>query len=180
MSTPTIPEKYWLFPQISGGMALDTNLSGTVDTNVNGTLNSNVTAKLTGDPNEPIATMVIGDPNRPVATDSKVELLNLPKFTLKDIKDMMKVRMSIPNYTQVCFKVLGMELFSVCVNGEAQVITEPYVPNALENCQDDCCEPDTRPFPARIKDNIDIREDVIDVKGSVASEKKVSPKKPKA
>ena len=147
MSAPSIPNKYWLYPHMSGGLALDTNLDGTVNTNVNGTVNSNVNASLSGDPARPIATLIIGDPARPVATDSKVEVLNLPRFTLQDIKDMMKVRVSIPNYSQVCFKLMGVELFSVCMNGEAQVITEPYVPNAMEKCEVDCCEPDERPFP---------------------------------
>jgi len=73
--------------------------------------------------------------------------LNLPKFTLQDIKDMMKVRVHVPNYSNVCFKIFGVEMFSVCMSGEAQIITEPYVPNAAENCETDCCEPDTRPFP---------------------------------
>jgi hypothetical protein len=82
-----------------------------------------------------------------VSTDSKVEILNLPRFTLQDIKDMMKVRVRIPNYSQVCFKLLGQEFFTICMNGESQVITEPYVPNALERCEIECCEPDTRPFP---------------------------------
>jgi hypothetical protein len=147
MSAPSIPQTYWLHPDITGGMALDTQLNGTLNTNVNGSLNSTVNAKLTGDPAQPLATLLIGDAQRPVATDSKIELVNLPKFTLKDIQDMMKVRVSIPNYQQICFKLLGMELFSICMNGEAQVITEPYVPNPLERCEDTCCEPDTRPFP---------------------------------
>jgi hypothetical protein len=155
MGAPSIPNKYWLYPQISGGMALDTHIEGAVNTNVNGTINSNVNANVTGDPAKPIATLLIGDPARPVATDSKVELLNLPRFTLQDIKDMMKVRVSIPNYSQVCFKLMGVELFSICVNGEAQVITEPYIPNAKERCEDVCCEPDTRPFPENRADNAD-------------------------
>ena len=71
---------------------------------------------------------------------------------IQDIKDMMKVRVRIPNYSQVCFKVMGLELFSICVNGEGQVITEPYIPTAAERCETDCCEPDTRPFPERNPD----------------------------
>ena len=149
MSAPSIPQTYWLHPNITGGMAIDTQLEGSLNTNVSGTVNSTVNAKVTGDPAQPLATMLIGDAQRPVATDSKIELLNLPRFTLQNIQDMMKVRVTIPNYQQICFKVLGMEFFSICLNGEAQVITEPYVPNSLERCETDCCEPDTRPFPDR-------------------------------
>lgn len=138
---------------------MDTHLDGSLNTNVAGSLNSNVNAKLTGDPSQPIATLLIGDRDKPIATDSKVELLNLPRFTLQDIKDMMKVRVSIPNYSQVCFKIMGVELFSICMNGETQMITEPYVPNAMEKCETVCCEPDTRPFPER-GNNDDNRDNV--------------------
>lgn len=149
MSAPSIPQHYWLFPQVSGTMGLDTNLEGTVtaNTNLNGQLNTNVNATVGSEPDRPLATLLIGDNKRPISTDSKVEILNLPRFTLQDIKDMMKIRTRIPNYSQVCFKLFGQELFSICVNGEAQVITEPYIPNALERCEIECCEPDTRPFP---------------------------------
>jgi len=153
MGSPTIPQDYYLrFPD---GIGVDTHLDGNLNTNLGGTLTlagtvaTNNTAKLTGDPAQPIATLLIGDPNKPVATESKIELVNLPKFTLEDIKDMMKVRVRIPNYSQVCFKLLGQEIFSICINGEGQVITEPYVPNAAERCEVECCEPDTRSFPER-------------------------------
>jgi len=117
-------------------MALDTNVGGSLNTDVSGSLNSTVTATATttvvGDPARPLATLLIGDPNKPIATKSEIEILNLPRFTLKEIKDMMKVRMRIPNYSQVCFKMFGQEFFSICISGEGQVITEPYVPNSLE------------------------------------------------
>lgn len=151
MGSPTIPTNYDI--HLHDGISVDSHLDGNITTNLGGTLTlagtvaTNNTAKLTGDPAQPIATLLIGDPAKPVATDSKIELLNLPKFTLQDIKDMMKVRVRIPNYSQVCFKLFGQEIFSICINGEGQVITEPYVPNAAERCEVECCEPDTRPFP---------------------------------
>jgi len=122
---------------------LTSNLEGGFDARHSGSLNTIVSGKLDTDN---ILTLK-GDASAPVATDSKIEILNLPRFTLQDIKDMMKVRVHIPNYTNVCLKVLGVEMLSVCVSGEAQVITEPYVPNAAERCETNCCEPDTRPFP---------------------------------
>ena len=128
MSAPSIPTTY------THKLRPETTFD--VDSTIDGGLDTNNVLKLKGDPKEP------------VSTDSKVEILNLPRFTLQDIKDMMKVRMRIPNYSNVCFKVFGIEMFSVCVSGEGQVITEPYIPNAAERCEtDDCCEPDTRPFP---------------------------------
>jgi len=145
MGSPTIPRDYSLhFPD---GIGVTTQLDGNINTNLGGNLTTNSTAKVIGDPAQPLATLLIGDPARPIATDSKLEILNLPRFTLQDIKDMMKVRVRIPNYSQICFKLFGQELFSLCINGEGQVITEPYVPNAAEKCETECCEPDTRPFP---------------------------------
>jgi hypothetical protein len=161
MSTPTIPTTYThkLKPEdpfevesmIDGG--LDTRMSGGFDANHSGSLETKVSGSLETDN----VLKLTGDPSEPVSTDSKVELLNLPRFTLEDIKDMMKTRVRIPNYSNVCFKMMGVELFSVCMSGEGQVITEPYVPNAAERCEDDCCQPDTRPFPGDTG-NTNVRE----------------------
>jgi hypothetical protein len=154
MGSPTIPKTYThhLRPDktfdvdsnLTGGFTathaglIGTQLSGSVENKLSGKLETDNVLKLKGDPNEP------------VSTDSKVEVLNLPRFTLQDIKDMMKNRVRIPNYSNVCFKMLGIEVFSICLSGEGQIITEPYVPNAAEKCEEDpCCEPDTRPFPER-------------------------------
>jgi hypothetical protein len=151
MSVPSIPTDYThhLYPEkifdidstIDG--TLNSNLEGGFDARHSGSLQTIVSGKLDTDN---VLTLK-GDAAQPVATDSKIELLNLPKFTLQDIKDMMKVRVHVPNYSNVCFKIFGVEMFSVCMSGEAQIITEPYIPNAAENCETDCCEPDTRPFP---------------------------------
>jgi hypothetical protein len=155
MSVPSIPTSFThhLRPDktfdvdstIDGG--LDTNLSGGFDAKHSGTVGVDMGGKLELDTTNVLT--LRGDDKNPVYTDSKMEILNLPRFTLQDIKDMMKVRMRIPNYTNVCFKVMGTELFSICMSGEGQVITEPYIPNAAERCETNCCEPDTRPFPER-------------------------------
>jgi hypothetical protein len=149
MGSPSIPKDFTL------ATSLDADIASTFDGTVNTNLNSNstlkstsdVTTKLVGDPKQPLATLLIGDPTQPITTSSSVELVNLPRFTLQDIKDLLKVRVRIPNYSQLCFKLFGQEFFSICLNGEGQVITEPYVPNAMERCEVECCEPDTRPFP---------------------------------
>lgn len=118
-----------------------------------------VAALLVGDSTKPISTLLLGDPNQPITTtlqgnpakpiSAAIEMLNFPRFTFSEIKDLLtpKLRIRIPNYSQVCFKLLGVELFSICMAGEAQTITEPYIPNAQERCEDPCCQPDTRPFP---------------------------------
>lgn len=161
MSTPSIPKSYThhLRPdktfevELDGG--LDTRMSGSFGAQHSGSINTIMSGSLTTDNKLKLT----GDAKEPVATDSKIEILNLPRFTLKDIKDMQKVRVHIPNYTNICFKLFGVEMFSVCMNGEAQVITEPYVPNASERCEDNCCEPDTRPFPERDNPNDNVVKD---------------------
>ena len=137
MSTPKIPSTFTHNLRPKETFDIDTMIDGGLDTNVSGSLSTDNVLKLTG------------DSKNPVSTDSKVEILNLPRFTLEDIDDLRRNRVRIPNYSNLCFKLMGMELFSICMSGEGQVITEPYVPTAAERCEDECCQPDTRPFPDR-------------------------------
>lgn len=156
MSMPSIPTDYTHHLRPDKTFDVDSTIDGTLNSNLqggfdarhSGSLQTIVSGKLETDN---VLTLK-GDASEPVATDNKLEILNLPRFTLQDIKDMMKVRVHIPNYSNVCFKVFGVEMFSVCMSGEAQVITEPYIPNAAERCETNCCEPDTRPFPEQRTD----------------------------
>ncbi len=151
MSVPSIPNTFYHHLIPDDDFTVDTNLEGPVNSNLQGGFNANHSGSLqtivSGKLDTENVLTLKGDANEPVATDSKIEIVNLPRFTLQDIKDMMKVRVHIPNYSNLCFKVFGVEMFSMCMNGEAQVITEPYMPNAAERCETGCCEPDTRPFP---------------------------------
>jgi hypothetical protein len=122
-----------------------------VTTQVQGDPNKPIATLLTGDTSKPITTQLQGDPNKPIATT--MDLKNLPHLSLQDIKDLKNGRVRIPNYNQFCFKIFGIEVFTWCLGGEAQVISEPYEPNAYEKCEIPCCEVDTRPFPG--KDNKD-------------------------
>ena len=145
---------------LGGSITIDTTLIET-STKLTGDVNQPIATRITGDAANPIATLITGDSNKPVTVTTNlqgnpekpiatsVEMLNFPRLTLGDIKDLAtpKIRVRIPNYTQLCFKLLGTEIFSICLAGEAQTITEPYVPNAHERCEVQCCEPDTRPFP---------------------------------
>ncbi len=153
MSMPKIPQTYTHTIQPKGIFDVDSTIDGGLDTKLSGGFNAthagSIETKVSGKLETDSVLKLKGDPNEPVSTDSKVEVLNLPRFTLQDIKDMMKVRVRIPNYSNVCVKMLGVELLSVCVGGEGQIITEPYIPNSAEKCEDNCCEPDTRPFPER-------------------------------
>ncbi|MEO6037745.1 MAG: hypothetical protein ABIQ93_04970 [Saprospiraceae bacterium] len=114
-----------------------------VATLLTGDLTKPITTQLQGDPAKPIATLITGDPLKPVAMD----LLNLPHFSLQDIKDLKTGRIHIPHYNQLCFKLFGINIFSFCLSGESQIISDHYVPNAYEKCEIPCCEIDDRPFP---------------------------------
>ncbi|MEO8414212.1 MAG: hypothetical protein ABI472_11165 [Ginsengibacter sp.] len=155
---------------LGGSITIDTTPIET-STKLTGDVNQPIATRISGDAANPIATLITGDankpvtittnlqgnPDKPIATSSSLEILNLPRFTLADIKDLAtpKIRIRFPNYTQLCFKLLGTEIFSICMAGEAQTITEPYVPNAHERCEITCCEPDTRPFPMQNnRDNV--------------------------
>lgn len=52
------------------------------------------------------------------------------------IKEIPSIRAHIPADFCVGLSIMGMELLTVRLCGEAQVITEPYVPNPCETCRD--------------------------------------------
>jgi hypothetical protein len=116
-------------------------------------------ASIKGSKEEPIAMMVLGDQRQPISaniTGDKdrpislaMEMTNLPRFSVNDIKEMMKpkIKISLPGHRQLCFKVLGQELFSVCYGGEGQLKIQPLDPEDDIDCQTPICDLDTRPFP---------------------------------
>ena len=82
-----------------------------------------------------------------IPTSYKVDINSLPKIqigmdpiTLNPVdmsvrlKEIPSVRAHIPAVYTVGFSVLGLQLASIRLCGEAQVITEPYVPNPCEIC----------------------------------------------
>ena len=50
------------------------------------------------------------------------------------ITEIPKIRGHLPADFCVGVSLLGMELFSIRLCGEAQIITEPYKPNPCESC----------------------------------------------
>ncbi len=149
---------YGIESKLVGGFT--TTLSGTitpgpitgdinkpVGTHITGDITKPVAGQITGDANKPVAALLTGDPAKPIT--STVDLLNIPHLTLNDIKDIVtpKIRMHIPNYQQMSFKLLGIELFTWCMSGESEIITQPYIPNRFEECKIECPEEDLRPFP---------------------------------
>jgi hypothetical protein len=146
--------------------SINTVLSGEIKTDVAGDMKitaapMDMNVKATGDVNNPIGSRLTGDPKNPIA--STVDLLNMPHLTLRDIKDILtpKIRVHIPNYQQISFKVFGVEVCSWCLSGESQVITQPFVPNRFEQCNIECPDEDKRPFPETPVHKQDVR--IVDV-----------------
>jgi hypothetical protein len=116
-----------------------------------------VNMAMTGSKDNPLSMMVLGNRDQPLSLEmaitgdkekpisASIELLNLPRFKLEDIQKLLTMQVSLPGHRRICFKVLGVEFFSVCYGGEGKVITEPYEPH--DRCSEPLCQVDTRPFP---------------------------------
>ncbi len=50
------------------------------------------------------------------------------------VKEIPSIRTHVPAAFTVGFSVLGLQVASIRLCGEAQVITEPYIPNPCEHC----------------------------------------------
>jgi len=92
----------------------------------------------------PIHTMIDG-PIDATVTVQAIPVLHfavdsLPVIQLGDvnlnmrIKELPSIRGHLPANFCVGLSVLGLELMNVRLCGEAQIITEPYVPNPCEVC----------------------------------------------
>jgi hypothetical protein len=62
-----------------------------------------------------------------------VGVTSLPDVNLR-IREIPSLRVHIPANFRLGFTVMGVELAALHLCGEAQVITEPYVPNPCERC----------------------------------------------
>jgi hypothetical protein len=70
-------------------------------------------------------------------TINKVQLGIDPVELRMSIEKIPDVRAHLPADFSVGLSMLGMQLMCVRLCGEAQVITEPYVPNPCERCGGD-------------------------------------------
>ena len=120
---------------------------------------SALNATMTGAKEAPIAMMVLGDEKQPASANitgdkdrplaMSFELQNLPRFGVKDIREMLrpKVRFCLPSNHQLCVKLFGVDVLSVCFGGEGQLIAKPYECHETECREVTVCDVDTRPFP---------------------------------
>ena len=63
------------------------------------------------------------------------------------LKEFPSIRGHIPANFTVGMSILGLQLFCIRLCGEAQVITEPYVPNPCEKCGESESAPVPVPIP---------------------------------
>jgi hypothetical protein len=68
-----------------------------------------------------------------IPSDYTVAISQLPDLNLR-IKEIPQVRAHVPANFRLGLSILGVELAALHLCGEAQVITEPYVPNPCERC----------------------------------------------
>lgn len=68
-----------------------------------------------------------------IPSNYTVGISSLPEVTLR-IREIPSIRAHIPANFRLGLSVLGVELAALHLCGEAQVITEPYVPNPCERC----------------------------------------------
>lgn len=76
-------------------------------------------------------------------------ITNIPKITVDlgldniRIKELPKIelelgikptRAHLPTHYQMCFSILGLEMFKLALCGETMLTTEPYVPHESEKC----------------------------------------------
>jgi hypothetical protein len=68
-----------------------------------------------------------------IPSNYTVGISSLPDVNLR-IREIPSFRAHIPANFHLGFSVLGVELAALNLCGEAQIITEPYLPNPCERC----------------------------------------------
>jgi len=72
-----------------------------------------------------------------VSTDSRIAITEIPPITSNvniAITQIPEQRVHVPTHYQLGFALFGMELWSLSLCGETQVINEKYVPRRTERC----------------------------------------------
>jgi hypothetical protein len=102
---------------------VDVNVLPTVDVDVNALPDLKITAV---GPVGPVTLAGIPD-------TYTVGVSSLPDLNVR-IREIPSVRAHVPANFRLGFTILGVELAALHLCGEAQIITEPYVPNPCERC----------------------------------------------
>ena len=68
-----------------------------------------------------------------IPSNYTVAISHLPDLNLR-IREIPSIRAHIPANFRLGFSIFGFELAALHLCGEAQIITEPFVPNPCERC----------------------------------------------
>ncbi len=68
-----------------------------------------------------------------IPSNYSVGITTLPDVNVR-IREIPSLRVHVPANFRLGFSLLGVELAALNLCGEAQIITEPYVPNPCERC----------------------------------------------
>ncbi len=109
---------------IDGGV--DTHLSGAVDTRMSGGIDT----RISGIPDH----LTISIDRLPKIQLSVDPLELKPVEMSLRLKEMPSIRAHLPADFRVGLSLLGIELLTVRLCGQAMAITEPYTPNPCEVC----------------------------------------------
>lgn len=134
-------------------VSINADMDMGMDASIKGSKEEPVAMMMLGDQQQPISANITGDKDRPMSM--AFEMTNLPRFTVDDVKEMMKPKMkiSLPGNRQICVKVFGQEFFSLCYGGEGQIKIQPLNPEDENDCHVPICDLDTRPFPKTPNDS---------------------------
>ena len=74
-----------------------------------------------------------------ISSNNKVDLgldnIHIKELPRIDLEFGVKpTRVHLPTHYQMCFSILGMEMFKFAICGETMITTEPYVPHETEKC----------------------------------------------
>ncbi len=122
-------------------LSVDSNLSGSVQSIVSGSFGAVGPVTLGGIPDEytfnidKLPKVLIGvDPLQSTVKLDPITLTIHPVQLGVSIKEVPSVRTHLPANYCIALSLFGMEIASVQLCGEGQIITEPYKPNPCEVC----------------------------------------------
>ena len=120
MSAPSIPQPFYINPDLSGGLDLglaNITVSGLPLIKLEGTLKS--------------LPKIITDSTVRAGLDD-IRVKELPKVQLE--LSVSPTRVHYPGHYKLCAALFGVEYFSLSFCGETMAIAEPYEPHKTETC----------------------------------------------
>lgn len=117
---------------IAGSLGSIGPVAGTFGANITGSLGAIGPVSIAGIP-DTFHINIDHLPKIQLGVDPITLHLDPVEFSMS-IKEIPSVRGHLPADFSVGLSLLGMELLCVRLCGEAQIITEPYVPNPCERC----------------------------------------------